>query len=104
MNFVVINAITVPDGAGAELEARFGRRAGEVDSQPGFVRFRLLRPADGRSTWYVYTEWESREAFEAWASSPAFQHGHRGQQSSGPVSTSAELFTFEVVDLDTPQG
>jgi heme-degrading monooxygenase HmoA len=99
MSYVVVNAITVPDGAGPELERRFASRAGDVEGRPGFVGFRMWRPADGRDTWYVVTEWESRDAFEAWTQSPEFAHSHRRAGSAGPVSTEAELMQFEVVDF-----
>ena len=44
MAVVKINAIEVPDGAGAELERRFANRLHAVDGQPGFLSFELLRP------------------------------------------------------------
>jgi len=100
MSYVVINAISVPEHAGAELEKRFAARAGEVDQQPGFERFELLRPADGRGQYYVMTHWDSKESFEAWMSSRAFQHGHaQSGGPSGPVGTGSDVLQFEVVDL-----
>lgn len=99
MSYVVVNALTVPDGAGAELERRFASRVGEMDGRPGFVGFRMWRPADARRTWYAVTEWESKDAFEAWTKSPEFARSHRGAGSDGPVSTGAELMQFEVVDF-----
>lgn len=47
MSYVVINAISVAEGAGPELERRFAGRAGAVDQAPGFEQLVLLRPADG---------------------------------------------------------
>ena len=44
MSVVKINAIEVPEGAGAELEARFAARKHAVDGEPGFEGFQLLRP------------------------------------------------------------
>ncbi len=97
--YVVINAITVPGGAGPELEKRFAARAGEVDAQPGFVGFELLRPADGKDAYYVMTHWDSKESFEAWMSSRAFGRGHAQSTEGGPVGTGSEVLAFEVVDL-----
>ena len=51
MSYVVINALTVPDGNGEVLEQRFAARAGLVDKAAGFEAFRLLRPADGSDRW-----------------------------------------------------
>jgi heme-degrading monooxygenase HmoA len=40
---VKINAIEVAEGRGLELEASFAKRAREVEGQPGFLGFELLR-------------------------------------------------------------
>jgi heme-degrading monooxygenase HmoA len=64
---------------------------------PGFEDFQLLRPDDDRETFLVYTRWSSEADFQAWLSSPAFQHGHRGHNTDGPVSTHSELWSFDVV-------
>jgi heme oxygenase (mycobilin-producing) len=84
MSIVKINAITVPADSGDELARRFAARAGAVDGQDGFEGFELLAPTDGRTTWLVVTRWRDEEAFEAWVSSPAFGHGHRGTGGQAP--------------------
>ena len=94
MSIVRINAITVPDGAGDELLRRFERRVGEVEHMDGFEGFELLRPVEG-NTWYVYTRWESEEAFLAWVHSPAFARGH-AEAAQQPVAHGAELLAFDV--------
>ena len=76
MSYVVINALTVPDGNGEVLEQRFAGRAGLVDKAAGFEAFRLLRPADGSDRYLVYTQWRSRADFEAWQESREFGKGH----------------------------
>jgi len=114
---IKINAITVPEDSGDELARRFAARAGAVDNQEGFEGFELLKPTDDRTTWLVVTRWRDEAAFEAWASSPAFAHGHRsasGQESSqpsregnadrgaglgnhaGPVGIHSELWSYEI--------
>jgi len=112
---IKINAITVPPEAGDELAKRFAARAGAVDDQPGFLGFELLKPTDDRTQWLVITRWADEASFDAWVNSPAFAHGHKGagegapagQQSAGegppaghggagPVSTSSELWSYEV--------
>ena len=95
MTVVKINAIEVPEGAGPELEKRFGNRAHAVDKQPGFLGFQLLRPVKGDNRYFVVTKWESEEAFQAWVSGPAV-HAHAGERAN-PVSTGAQLLEFEVV-------
>jgi heme oxygenase (mycobilin-producing) len=117
---IKINAITVPADSGDELARRFAARAGAVDDQEGFEGFELLKPTDDRTTWLVVTRWRDEAAFEAWVSSPAFAHGHRGDSASGdgggeasgghpggppggahgggpaPVAMSSELWSYEI--------
>ena len=100
MTVIKINAITVPDGSGDELARRFAARAGAVDGQEGFEGFELLKPTDGRNQWLVLTRWRDEEAFQGWASSPAFAHGHAGADRpaahGGPVAVGSELWSYEV--------
>jgi heme oxygenase (mycobilin-producing) len=97
MSIVRINAITVPEGRGADLEERFRTRAGEVDDRPGFEGFTLLRPTDGSDRYFVVTRWESTDAFEAWVGSDEFRRGHARTESDGPVASHSELLSFDVV-------
>jgi heme-degrading monooxygenase HmoA len=103
---VKINAIAVPPGMGPELERRFAERARSVEQMPGFRGFELLRPVGGETRYFVYTRWESEEAFQNWVGSQAFQHGHaRAQSDDGrPVAQGADLLSFEVVQhIDAPR-
>lgn len=103
MSFVAINAITVPEGGADELVKRFAARAGAVDSSDGFEEFQLLRPADGKDTFFVYTRWRDKDAFEAWTSSMAFGQGHaRPEGADKPVATGSELLVFEVETRSGP--
>ena len=100
MSVVKINAINVRKDLGPELEKRFAERAGEVEKMPGFEGFELLRPDNGDSPYYVYTRWESEEAFQTWVTSDAFKRGHRQasrEQGRESVSHASELLSFEVV-------
>jgi heme-degrading monooxygenase HmoA len=102
MSVVRINAITVSKERAAELEERFGSRAGMVSQSPGFEAFELLRPTDERDVYLVYTRWRSQEDFDNWVNSPAFQHGHRAHSSQGPVGTQSDLWAFDVVQHEEP--
>ncbi|MCB9594765.1 MAG: antibiotic biosynthesis monooxygenase [Sandaracinaceae bacterium] len=106
MSVVKINAIEVPEGGGPELERRFAARAGQVDQQPGFEEFMLLRPVAGDARYFVVTRWASEEAFQAWRAGRAFQHQHRdthedegkgAAKPQHPAATGASLLEFEVV-------
>ena len=104
MSVVKINVLTVPKERRAVLEERFGARAGEVDTVPGFESFQLLRPSDDGDRYFVVTQWESEAAFEDWMASRAFARGH-GDSGGGPAeggqerpaASDAELLSFEVV-------
>src|SRR5215210_6861144 len=100
MSVVKINAITVPAERAEEMARRFAGRAGEVGKADGFEEFQLLRPADERDTWLVYTRWRDEGAFRAWTESPAFQHGHRQHGEGGPVATGSELWSFDVLQRE----
>jgi len=118
MSVVKINAITVPAERADELASRFAARAGQVGKSDGFEEFQLLRPADDRTTWLVYTRWRDEESFQGWLSSQAFGQAHgqgggasppegrvgdTGQQRphGGPVATGSELWSFLVEQRET---
>lgn len=120
MSIVKINAITVADGDGAELERRFLARESALGDVDGFEGFTLLRPTGGESRWFVHTRWRDQEAYDAWRNSEAFGSGHGrrdGPAKPGdapasrvdhaaararatgkrPVAISADLLEFDVV-------
>ena len=96
MSVVKINAIEVPAERADEMARRFAARAGEVEKAEGFEEFQLLRPADERTTWLVYTRWRDEDAFNAWVESRAFSQGHAQHGYGGPVATGSELWSFRV--------
>ncbi len=100
MSVVKINALSVPEGAGPELEARFAARKHAVDRAPGFEGFQLLRPTAGEDRYFVVTTWASEEDFAAWRDGRA-QEAHAGDagEARKPVATGATLLEFEVVEL-----
>jgi heme-degrading monooxygenase HmoA len=106
VSVVKINAIEAAPGMGPALEERFAKRASEVESMPGFLGFELLRPVSGDNRYFVYTRWESEEAFRAWVESPEFVRGHaqaaKGQ--GGPVAHGSSLLSFEVVERVEPSS
>lgn len=100
MAVVKINAISAPEGSGPELEKRFAHRAHSVDGSKGFLGFQLLRPVKGDDRYFVVTQWESEEDFQAWAAGPA-REAHAGERAK-PVASGADLLEFEVVLDVTP--
>ncbi len=105
MAVVKINAIEVDPERGAALEERFANRASEVEKQPGFLGFELLRPVEGETRYFVYTRWETEEDFQAWVKSSAFTRGHAqaAADSKGTVAHGSALMEFEVVELVAPR-
>jgi heme-degrading monooxygenase HmoA len=102
MAVVKINAIEVPEGAGPELERRFAARAGAVEKAPGFLSFELLRPVAGENRYFVYTRWESEEAFQAWSEGSG-RAAHSGERAR-PVGSGSALLEFEVIQRAEPPG
>jgi heme oxygenase (mycobilin-producing) len=100
MAVVKINAIEVPEGAGPELERRFAARQGAVERAPGFLGFELLRPVAGETRYFVYTRWDSEEAFQAWSEGSG-KRAHAGERAE-PVASGASLLEFEVVQQAEP--
>lgn len=87
----VANRIPVhPDFAEA-FEQRFAERLGAVDSMPGFVAYRLLRPTKEGDPYVVMTFWQDEASFRAWTESDNFKAQHAGDRKLG-----AEAFTGPV--------
>ena len=104
-DIVKINAIRVPEGMGEVIEQRFAARGDAMNEVEGFLSFELLRPTAGEDRYFVYTRWETEEAFQAWRESQRFAESHAGQTGpapeghgggGGPVAAGADLLEFEV--------
>lgn len=105
MTVIKINALTVPAEMGPDVARRFAERVGAVDGHDGFLGFELLQPTDERTTWLVVTRWRDEASFDAWRSSAAFAHGHRGEGGGGPapMPIQAELWSYTVA-VSSPGG
>lgn len=102
MTVVKINAITVPRQRFDEFAERFASRAGRVSGAAGFEGFELLRPNDDREVCLVLTRWRSEEDFQAWLASSDFAAGHAQHRERGPVGSSSELWSFDVLETEPP--
>lgn len=104
MSIVKINAITVPEGSGEELEKRFAQRQHAVDHAPGFEGFHLLRPVSGESRYFVVTYWSDEESYAAWRDGDArtAHQAPEGAEKRRPVASGAELLEFDVVLSSLP--
>ena len=104
MSVVKINAITVPRERFDDFAQRFAARAGRVSSAEGFEAFELLRPNDDREVCLVVTRWRTEEDFAGWLNGPDFKAGHAQHRTGGPVGTSSELWSFDVLELEGPSA
>ncbi len=106
MSVVKINAITIPEGMGPQLEGRFAGRAKMVEQFDGFEDFQLLRPTEGESRYFVYTRWASEEHFQAWMNSQDFERGHASGQAEGghPPVARPRKPVAQGADLDVVRG
>ncbi len=109
--FLVTNRLNINPGHETELEARFARRAGLIEQEPGFVRMTVLRPVekkrDGQGgdsqplptgkLYLVQTWWQSQEAFWAWTKSESFKAAHRDTPPPEMYAGPASLEMHEVV-------
>lgn len=85
--FVAMNVFTAEDDASAQnLEAMFLKRSGLVDQQPGFLSFSFLKCQENPRRLISMSHWRSKEDFEAWTKSQAFEKGHQRAKESGKPS------------------
>ena len=108
---VVTNRIPVAAGHETEFEDRFRKRAHLIDTSPGFVSNRVMRPVQrrfdhGSGTWVdvkeqgyylVQTYWESEEAFWNSTKSPSFRAAHSDRPPAEMFAGPNVLEIHEVV-------
>jgi heme-degrading monooxygenase HmoA len=99
--YIVMNRFTLSPGRHAEFEGRWKERNSYLKTQPGFLRFRLLKLDD--THYSSYAEWESEAAFSAWTQSEAFRKAHGAGIPQGLFAGPPKLECWDVV-LDEPGG
>ena len=82
--YFVFNNIPVSDEGRPVFEKRFLERSREIEKEPGFIAFRLLRPLNS-DTYIVLTQWTGPHSFEAWKNSKSFVNAHSNQKHPGEV-------------------
>ena len=73
--FVVANRVPVAEEFGAEFEERFAKRAGEIESQEGFVRMQILRLGFRGCTLFCTHHLGERRSVQKLGGQPRFQTG-----------------------------
>ncbi|HSH43046.1 MAG TPA: antibiotic biosynthesis monooxygenase family protein [Arenicellales bacterium] len=95
--FVVSNRVPVAPAWREEFERRFRRRAGQIDSQPGFVRMEIHRPADADSPYVVQTVWRDQASFRAWVGSDDFKAAHAHPMPKEAFDGDSRMEQHEVI-------
>src|SRR5262245_50126021 len=76
-DFVAVNFISCQDAYRDRFEMLFKSRAHAIDKAPGYRHMFVLKPDRAGGDYMVVSFWTSREAFDAWRTSPEFAEGHR---------------------------
>ena len=84
--FVVMNNIPVTEEGRPILEYRFKNRTGQIESEPGFIAIRVLRPIRS-DTYVILTVWEKESDFLRWTNSKSFHQAHHKKQETSASST-----------------
>ncbi|MBS3680516.1 antibiotic biosynthesis monooxygenase [Ornithinibacillus massiliensis] len=97
--YVVLNNIPVIDEGRPLFEDNFKKRQKEVDSQPGFQAFRLLKPMSG-NTYIVFTQWDSAQSYERWKNSEAFKKAHAETKPPAYFADRPFVTTYSMIERD----
>ena len=99
---IVQNRLTAPVAFAERIEQGFGQQS-NLDQNPGFVSFKLLKATEapdlepGHILYVAQTTWETREAYETWRSSDAFSRAHAGGGGGqSPLRSALEIFEISV--------
>ena len=98
--YIAMNRFKISRGAEEGFEKVWRERDSFLSDVPGFMRFNLLKgpETEDHVLYASHSEWESKEAFEAWTQSDNFRRAHA--QRSAPKGTylgHPELELFEAV-------
>lgn len=96
--FIAMNRFRIARGAEAAFEELWRTRESYLEGAPGFREFHLLRGprGEGETLYASHTVWDSRDAFDAWTRSEAFERAHR--QGRAPKGTYLGPPTLELFD------
>lgn len=95
--FVVSNRVPVAAAWREEFERRFRERAGQIDSQAGFVRMEIHRPADDDSPYVVQTIWRDEASFRAWVGSDDFKAAHADPMPKEAFDGDSRMERHEII-------
>jgi heme-degrading monooxygenase HmoA len=91
----IVTHMTLREGAAPEWDAAMRDRLEAAKQQPGFVSSQLLMPLDGLHKRLIIGTWETRAAWDAWHTDPAFAQTR--QRLEGLEAQPAEQWWHEVL-------
>jgi heme oxygenase (mycobilin-producing) len=92
--FVVMNHIPVTDEGRPLFEHQFKNRPRIVDSEPGFIANRVLRPISS-NTYIILTVWDQEISFESWKNSESFPLPHEKAASEIGIDEQPQIFASQ---------
>ncbi|MEK6683327.1 MAG: antibiotic biosynthesis monooxygenase [Nitrospirota bacterium] len=95
---IVASRMPVMKGMEREFERQFLGRPKLVDMMPGFIRNEFLKPLNN-DCYVVLSYWESREEFEAWMKSEAYQKSQARKTNRDLLSGPVQLDLHEVIGI-----
>jgi len=90
--YFVFNNIPVTDEGRPIFEDRFSKRARAIESEPGFIAIRVLRPV-GSDTYIILTEWTGSSSFQAWQKSQAYDKAHEKRGLDDGIAQRPNIFS-----------
>ena len=95
--YIVANRVPVANDWAEEFEDRFRKRAGEIETQAGFVSMQILKPVSDGAPFVVLTTWEYEQVFQAWIKSEDFKLAHQNPMPKEAFSGKPIMERHEVV-------
>jgi heme-degrading monooxygenase HmoA len=89
--YFVYNNIPVTDEGRPVFEHRFSTNTGKIESEKGFIAFRLLRPLDS-DTYIVMTEWDDATDYDRWKNSSAFKESPQSLNMKDFAGNTTHIF------------
>ncbi|WP_342513028.1 antibiotic biosynthesis monooxygenase [Sporosarcina sp. FSL K6-1522] len=90
--YFVLNHIPVTDEGRPIFEHSFKTRSSIVDSELGFIAFRLLRPLNS-DTYIMLTEWTDAAHYNRWKDSAVFRDSHFADTLEAGVDNQLHMFS-----------
>jgi len=100
--YIAINRFLVANGREEDFERAWRERESHLDQVAGFRAFHLLRGAKREEgTFFLsHSQWDSREAFQAWTKSDSFRQAHHNSNMpKGVILGHPKFEGYQAVDL-----